>query len=367
MISLPLAAAVFTLIAPPQYTPLSGQPFGMAVSADSRHLYLAESGHENGIVDFAIGTDGKLTRTGFVALSGSPAGIALSLDGKLLAVAAIDHVDFVDVQRLQSGDTHAVLQRLHTGTESIYVAISPDGQTAYVSEEAEGQITVIDIDCLSNGKSGQAKIINRLNVGTAPVGLAFSRDGSRLYTTAQRETTIVGWPQDCVSEADPKTGPKAEGALIAIDTAIARSGKRGALINVVPAGCNPVRVVLGPDEASAYVTARGSGEVRAFDTPLPEAGKGHVIMATTKAAPSPVGVAVTEDWLFIALSDRFSTNGGNSAVAVIDRATLEPAGSIPAGRFPREIVLSPDGQWLLIGNFGSSTVEMLALKASPTP
>ena len=46
---------------------------------------------------------------------------------------------------------------------------------------------------------------------------------------------------------------------------------------------------------------------------------------------------------------------------MIDRKTMQVTGHIPAGRFPRDLVLMPDGRTLLIANFGSGSVQWVGL------
>lgn len=63
-------------------------------------------------------------------------------------------------------------------------------------------------------------------------------------------------------------------------------------------------------------------------------------------------------------SNRFgAAGGGGKSLTVLDGRKFADAGgadtgSIPAGDFPRELRLSPDGETLFLTNFNSSTVQM---------
>ena len=84
-------------------------------------------------------------------------------------------------------------------------------------------------------------------------------------------------------------------------------------------------------------------------------------MTAAPVGPSPVGLAVDGDRLFIALSNRFAQGAGNSSVVIADAKSLTVTGRIPAGVFPRELAVTPDHRWLFISNFGSDDLEQVDL------
>ncbi len=86
---------------------------------------------------------------------------------------------------------------------------------------------------------------------------------------------------------------------------------------------------------------------------------------TSPAGPSPVGIAVDGNRLFVTLSNRFDQGAGMSSVAIVDAATLAVTGRIPAGVFPRELAVTADRHWLFVSNFGSNDLEQVDLRAVP--
>src|SRR5262249_44182301 len=90
---------------------------------------------------------------------------------------------------------------------------------------------------------------------------------------------------------------------------------------------------------------------------------------------SPVGIGVTADGKVIAThSNRFAKDQtARQELTVIDGARAGEGkaavlGTIPAGVFPREVGISPDGKTLFVGNFLSSELEVIDLaRLAPKP
>ena len=342
---------------------LKGAPFGVVATRDSRHLFVATIDGEKGLGVYDIGDSG-LTRTGFVALDGTPTDFSLTPDEGLAVVAAGRHVYFVDTAKLSVGGANAVLGHMDLSEGSINTAVSPDGHFAFVAEERDAVITAIDLDKARTGGFGKSAVVGRIPVGFSPVGMAFSKDGQWLYVTVEVVADGVGWPVTCHAENGRDDG-HAQGAVITIKTTAAEAVSNHAAVGIAAAECSAVRVRLGEDGTTAYVTARGSGDVVALDTALLP---GHLIRKAATVAPvgpSPVGIAVDGGRLFVTLSNRFDQGAGNSSVVIVDAATLAVTGRIPAGIFPRELAVTADHHWLFISNFGSNDLEQVDLNAVP--
>jgi DNA-binding beta-propeller fold protein YncE len=86
-----------------------------------------------------------------------------------------------------------------------------------------------------------------------------------------------------------------------------------------------------------------------------------------------VGVAVVNGGtqVLVTNSDRFAADRkARQALTVIDAARVAegaPAilGSLPAGAFPREFGMSPDGATLFVANYESNEIEIVDLKRMP--
>ncbi len=365
MLTALLAAAAIAVVpdAAIQHYALEGAPFGIVPSADGRHLFVTTADGEKGLAAYGVGDDG-LTRTGFVALDGLPADFGLSPDQTLAVVASGEHVYFIDTAKLLAGGRDAVLGRMDLSSASINAKVSPDGRFAFVAEEHDAVVTVVDLDKAKASHFAQSSIVGRATVGIAPIAIVFSKDGQWIYVSVQRALESFGWPSECHGETGGDR-TYAQGAVVALKADIAVRDPAHATRGIAAAGCNPVRLTLSEDGLTAYVTARGSGALTAIDTALLP---GHVVRKPTAASPvgpSPVGIARDGRRLFVALSNRFDQGDGKSSVMIMDARDLSVAGRVPAGIFPREVAVTPDHRWLFIGNFGSNDLEQVDLKVLP--
>ena len=64
---------------------------------------------------------------------------------------------------------------VRVGSYPYGAAVTPDGKRGFVSNEADGTVSVID--------STTNKEVRRVRVGPAPLGVAVSPDGTRLYVS----------------------------------------------------------------------------------------------------------------------------------------------------------------------------------------
>jgi DNA-binding beta-propeller fold protein YncE len=72
----------------------------------------------------------------------------------------------------------------------------------------------------------------------------------------------------------------------------------------------------------------------------------------------------------VADSNRFGARGASSDLGVVNVADALAGkaavlGHIPAGQFPREMELEPDGQRLLVTNYASGQLEAVSIPTLP--
>ncbi|MBZ5603717.1 MAG: hypothetical protein LAO79_15560 [Acidobacteriia bacterium] len=340
---------------------LPGHPFKLAITSDGEWVFASLLNESNGgatglaVVRRESGAL-KLVRT--IPLKPAPTGIVLSHDGKLLIAANGEGVVFLDVAKLESGAKDPIVDSIkETGSpQSIYVNITRDDKTLFVSEERARSITVIDV--------AKRSVTGRIPVGNAPIALTFSPDEKALYTTSQAATEDWGWPAVCDPEMpQAKQGKHPEGAVIVVDVEKARKDPQHAVVANTRSGCNPVRLAISARGDRAYVTARKSNAVLAFDTERLGRDPDHAQIGSVEVGTAPVPVIVVGDRVMAGNSNRFGTAGsGDQALDVIDRNTMKVTGRIPAGQFPRDLILTPDGNTLLLANFGSSSIQSVQVR-----
>jgi YVTN family beta-propeller protein len=188
------------------------------------------------------------------------------------------------------------------------------GPRVYVSNEAEGSISVIDPTTQQRLKS--------ISVGKRPRGIRVSRDGALVYV-ALSGSPIAG---PGVDESTLPPPDRASDGIGIVDTV------KGQLLRVLKSGTDPEQFVLSRDEKRLFVANEDAGQVSVVDV---------ASGAVTKEIPvgdEPEGVELTPDGRFV-----YVTSEAENQVAVIDVERLERVATIPVGPRPRSTVFSPDG------------------------
>ncbi|MFI6585638.1 beta-propeller fold lactonase family protein [Embleya sp. NPDC050493] len=327
-----------------------------------------------------------LTATGMVALTAAPA-------------AAV---------------TPTVIATVPVGAGPNFVAVSPDGSHAYVTNAGGGGgpggpagTTVTVVDTATNTATGA------ITVGSGPQGIAVTPDGSRLYVanggsgsvsvidtaTNTVTSTVTGFnaPYDVAVTPDgtevyvsDTTFPN--GTVKAISTAT----------NTVTASItlgSPFQrgLAIGPDGAHVYVVSPGDNKLSVVDTATHTAGptptlsdqafaiavspNGHTayvahsndnfltvvdlttltITGTITTAGNPVGLAFAPDG-----AHAYVTLASANTLVVVDTATNTVTDTTTVGDVPVAVALSPDGTLGYVVNNTSQTLSVLRL-AAPAP
>jgi DNA-binding beta-propeller fold protein YncE len=354
---------------PITYVSLPGHPFGIAVTDDGCHVFVAVSRESNGIAALRREA-GKIKVERVVSLPGMPTEIVLTHDNKLLIVADGEGVAFLDVERMLSSGKDAVLGKIRDrdGDATINVNVTSDDKFLFVSNERAHSITVIDLAKAKGEGFLHNAIVGRVPVGVAPIALLFSPDEKLLYTTTEVVPYALGWPGMCEPEGRASGGGKRpQGALYIIDVAKAETQPEKSVVGVVGAGCSPVRATISPGGEFLYVTARNSNALLAFSTALLRTDAQHALVGAVPvgAAPVPVTVAGGGKWVLVGNSNRFAARpSDHQDVTVIDAARIGEGksavlGKIPAQGFPRKFASTADGKTIFLGNFTSDSLEVI--------
>jgi DNA-binding beta-propeller fold protein YncE len=156
--------------------------------------------------------------------------------------------------------------------------------------------------------------------------------------------------------------------VVVVDVARARTDPAQSVVARVPVGCNPVRLATSPDGGTAWITTRGDHAVVAVDTSKLLSDSEHAIVTRIPVGTAPVGIAVVDGGrrVIATSSNRFAGGADDrQSLNVVDvsrgaaNATL--LGIVPAGAFPRELCVSPDGRTLFVSNFASKTLQVIDL------
>lgn len=321
---------------------VASQPFGVATTPGGTFAFAGLTG---AVGVFSVAGD-RLHLRRSIAIPGEARGVALTPNGRYLVVADGDGGVYVlGVEAAEQGSSPALVGQLtSTGIGAIEASVSPDGTFVFVTLEYSNEVAVFNLrQALASGFSDNTPV-GMVPVGRAPVGLATSSNGRYLYVT---------------SEVAP---PSTQGSLSTVDIAKAETDPSGAVVSSIPAGCSPVRVVVGG--ASVYVAARGSNSVLWLSSRDLTNAPRHSLRASVRVGSEPVGLAVVDGGreILVADSNRFGT-GPEAGLALLRLAPdgrPELRGYMAAGQFPRDIASARSGHLALIANYGSSQLETLS-------
>jgi len=362
-----------------------GPPFGVVVSKDQQWIFVSIAGHSRGApggIAVLRNRGGVIGLVRTVEMLRWPSGIVLTHDGDMLIAAAGDAVVFFDTKRLETGESAPAFQWISDSPKagSVYVNVTADDKTLFVSDESVQAITVIDLDQIRsigrnsaanlaayNSHAGaSAAIVGKIPVGISPVALTFSKDQRWLFTTSEVAPPAWKWPRVFERE-NGKPGKVPEGAVIVVDVAKARTNPKESVVARVPAGGSPVRLALSPDGSRLFVTARNSNAVLVFDTVVLIKDPVRAVPIRIPVGTNPVPIVLVDNGslALVGNSNRYSANAAkSSSLIVLDTSRIgtretPTLGNIPCGAYPREFHLTADGRTLFLTNYLSDTLQVI--------
>jgi YVTN family beta-propeller protein len=194
------------------------------------------------------------------------------------------------------------------------VAISPDGRTAYVSNELAGTVSVIDT-------ATDSVVGAPIAAGNNPGVVALTPNGATLYVTDELANTVS-----------------------VIDTATRTA------IGSINVGSFPSGIAVAPDGLSAYVSNAGANTVSVIDTLTNTVDPAPIVVGE-----EPLGIAFTPDG-----AKAFVANGNSKSVSVIDvRTNAVEGAAIKVGKEPGAIAVTTDGSRAYVANDESNSVSVI--------
>lgn len=340
------------------FVPLAAPPFGIAVTSDGRHSFVAEAGGSLAVLSNRKFRP-RVVRT--IAVPPDALGNTLTPDGHYLLVAdGGDGATVVSARRAETGAPHPVLGKLSEPRETgppggaIEVVTSPDGHYAFVSVEYQARIAVYNLRAALANHFHGSSYIGSIPQDKLVDGLAVSPDGHWLYSVSE----FAG------------SGPL--GSLSVIRLAAAERRPSQSVVATAPAGCSPVRVVPSANGRTLWVTARGDNQLLAFSAAALRRHPAHSQRAAVGVGPAPIGLALVKGGrdVVVADSNRFAAPNSPSELTVVGAGAAlahrkAVLGRIRAGAFPREMALEPDRPALLVGNYGSDQLQAVGLRRLP--
>jgi DNA-binding beta-propeller fold protein YncE len=340
-----------------------GNPFGVVVTSDGRWSFVSL-----GISIAVLRSGGQaapaLIRTIRLPGRGAALGEALTSDGRYLLVADGNGAKVIDVAAAESGRPHAVLGSLTSkGDGAIEVALSADDRYVFASIEGGRAIAVYSLQRALASGFGPSDFIGDIPVGLEPVGMAVSPDGQWLYATSEFAPG---------ARRPGRGGRGGQGTLQVISIRRAETDPGRSVVAAVSAGCQPIRVITSADGGTVWVTTRASDALLAFSAARLRADPARSLIAKVPVGEAPVGLALVRNGtrIVVADSNRYNVPGASSSLAVVNVAAALAGkqallGYLPAGGFPRQMALEPDGRTLLVTNYTSRQLETVNVADLP--
>ena len=236
--------------------------------------------------------------------------LALSRDGKQLWVTnlANGRVSVIDTE------SRTTIASIYTGTRAHVVALTNNNKHAWVANISDNTISIIDTSIF--------RILGTIPVGKGPMGIAFSRDGKFAYVSTQDKMVNV------------------------IDTSAHQ------VIKQIPVGPNPHFLTLGPD-GHIWGTNTGSNDIYVIDTTTNEIAK------TIEVGPAPQQIAFALKGT--AGPNAYVTVTGINKVVMVDATspTLAIREQIDVGEGPNGIWANAVGTKIYVGHTKSNNVMVV--------
>lgn len=184
-------------------------------------------------------------------------------------------------------------------------------EQAYVSNEKDDTISIIDLDTL--------EVTDTLNVGKRPRGILFSKDYSKLYI--------------CASDSD---------TVQIMDVATKE------IIGELPSGEDPEQFALHPNDRHLYISNEDDALVTIVDT------ESSLVLAQIDVGVEPEGMAVSHNGK-IAVNTSETTN----MVHWIDTSTYELVDNTLVDQRPRHVEFNKDDTVLWASSEIGGTVSVI--------
>jgi YVTN family beta-propeller protein len=167
------------------------EPFGVAVSPDSRRAYVANSGISDSVSVIDIATNAVIAT---IPIPFGPFGVAVSPDGRGLYVAKEErNFSIPGAVVVIDTATNAITATIPVQLGPEGIAVTPDGGMVYVSNTGSDTVSVIS--------TATNTVIATIPVGRVPFSVAVTPDGRKVFVTndVSNNVSVISTANDKVT------------------------------------------------------------------------------------------------------------------------------------------------------------------------
>ncbi|MGH3827761.1 MAG: beta-propeller fold lactonase family protein [Pseudonocardiaceae bacterium] len=283
-----------------------------------------------------------------VIVGGDPQGVAVDPDGKHVYVAsyADNALEVIDTSN------ERIVGTIHVGANPRGVAVDPDSRHAFVANYSENSVSVID--------TATGKVIRRIPVGANPDAIAiFPRShyafvtdyyGNAVSVINIKNLKLVGTVPVGVHPDGVAIDPMGKFAYVANsggNTVSVIDVRAQKVVRNVTVGRSPQKVAIDPDGKHAYVTNYGDNNVSVIDL-ITNQRLGFLDLQSALALLKvndtiPVGIGPRGLAVDRASRRAFVVNVSDETLNVIDTAQGKVISTSYVGHSPDEVAVAPDG------------------------
>jgi uncharacterized repeat protein (TIGR01451 family) len=270
--------------------------------------------------------------------------------------ASLDGADTVQI--ISTGiETHDINFVLNADLAPRSIAVTSDGNSAYVSNFGASSVSLIDLTASAPAQ----RLVQRIPVGEAPSDVAVVPNPGEVWVSNRSSATIsvIDPATNTVVDTIP-TAPEPNAIAFTSSGAMAYVAHvAGQVVSVISTGTNSVlttialgtpggRIAISFDDQRVLVTNPNADIVTVIRT------SDNTVIDTVTVGDRPTGIATLPGQPFAYVANR-----DDNTVSVIDLSSNTVVKTIPVGNAPRDIAARPNGAQVLVANTGSRTVSVI--------
>ena len=164
--------------------------------------------------------------------------------------------------------------QIGSGFDDAALAITPDGQTAYVAQNATD--TVVPVNLATGAQGGL------IDVGQEPTAIAITPDGRTAYVVTGGQQ-IGGGGVVPIDTATNTAGPPINAGLVPTSIAIAPNGQTAYVVNEISDSLTPIDLATDKPESAIFpVTSPYNGGPNWPASPSPPTGRPPMSSTTVR-------------------------------------------------------------------------------------